>query len=155
METNANHVTEFESSLENRFMVFTIDGQDYAIEIRYVVEIIGVMPITVVPFLPDCMKGIINLRGGVIPLMDVRLRFALPEQEYTDRTCIIVLDNDGVQLGLIVDEVQEVLSIPEESRMPQPSSYVGESIRYIKGVGHVGKNVQLLLDCDKLMDIQG
>lgn len=140
---------------KDRFLVFTIDNRSYAIEIHYITEIIEMLPITVVPFLPGCMKGIINLRGSIIPLMDVRLRFGLPEQEYTERTCIIVLDNDGVQLGLIVDAVQEVTSIPEDLRMPPPSAQLEESARYIKGVGNAGGQIQLLLDCDRLMVVQG
>lgn len=138
---------------EDRFLVFTIDGQDYAIEIHYIIEIIEMLPITAVPFLPGCMKGIINLRGSIIPLMDVRLRFGLMEQAYTERTCIIVLENEGVQLGLIVDAVQEVTNIPEDQRMPPPNAQEGESIRYIKGVGNAGGEIQLLLDCDRLMEI--
>lgn len=140
---------------KDRFLVFTIDNRSYAIEIHYITEIIEMLPITVVPFLPGCMKGIINLRGSIIPLMDVRLRFGLPEQEYTERTCIIVLDNDGVPLGLIVDAVQEVTSIPEDLRMPPPSAQLEESARYIKGVGNAGGQIQLLLDCDRLMVVQG
>ena len=147
-----DQVMETEVS-EDRFMVFTIDEQNYAIEIHYIIEIIEMLPITVIPFLPGCMKGVINLRGSIIPLMDVRLRFGLMEQEYTERTCIIVLDNDGVQLGLIVDAVQEVTSIPEDQRMPPPNAHAGESIRYIKGVGNADGQIHLLLDCDKLMEI--
>jgi len=140
--------------MEERFLVFTIDGQSYAIEINYVIEIIGIMPITTIPFLPECVKGIINLRGGVIPIMDVRLRFRLPEQEYTERTSIIVLDNNGMQLGLIVDAVQEVVVIPEEHRMAPPTNTeFGESNRYIKGVSNADGAIQLLLDCNKLMSI--
>ena len=134
-------------------MVFTIDEQSYAIEIHYITEIIEIMPVTVVPFLPGCMKGIINLRGSIIPVMDVRLRFGLPEQAYTERTCIIVLDNEGVQLGLIVDAVREVTNIPPEHRMPPPDGR-GEANRYIKGVGNAGDEIQLLLDCDRLMVVQ-
>jgi len=157
METKPQIDQEIELGMaEDRFLVFTIDEQDYAMEIRYIIETIEMAPITRVPFLPSCIKGIINLRGSVIPVMDVRLRFGLPAQEYTERTCIIVLDNEGVQLGLIVDMVQEVATIPEDRRMPPPSTQagLGDSIRYIKGMGNVGGEIQLLLDCNKLMEIQ-
>ena len=114
METKVQDLQETESNTkEDRFLVFTIGEQDYAIEIHYVIEIIEPMPLTPIPFLPGCIKGIINVRGDVIPVMDVRMRFGLPEQEYTEHTCIINLDNDGVSLGLIVDEVQSVMRIPE------------------------------------------
>lgn len=137
---------------QDRFLIFTIDEQNYGIEIQYITEIIEIMPATVVPFLPSCMKGIINLRGSIIPLMDVRLRFGLPEKEYTDQTCIIVLDKDGVSLGLIVDAVQEVTNIPQDLRMPPPLGQ-GEGSRYINGVANGQGQIQLLLDCDQLMSI--
>lgn len=138
---------------EDRFLVFTIDGQSYAIEVHYTVDIVAMPPITRIPFLPTCMKGIINLRGSVIPTMNVRLRFGLPEQEYTERTCIIVLNNDGMELGLIVDALQEVTNIPKDRRMPPPDAQAGENLRYIKGMANVGGDIKLLLDCDKLMEI--
>lgn len=155
MEANFQYdmLQEMEGA-EDRFLVFTINEQSYAIEIHYITEIIEMLPITAVPFLPGCLKGIINLRGSVIPVMDVRLRFGLPEQTYTERTCIIVLDNDGVQLGLIVDSVQEVTNIPEELRMPPPGNDE-DANTYIKGVGNADNEIQLLLDCDKLMVVQG
>ena len=156
MDTRAQNKMLAElDAVEDRFLVFTIDGQSYAIEIHYVTEIIEMLPITAVPFLPKCIKGIINLRGNIIPLMDVRLRFGLPEQAYTERTCIVVLNNEGVPLGLIVDAVQEVINIPEDLRMPSPDTQVGESIRYIKGVGNAAGQLQLLLNCDVLMVVQG
>lgn len=154
METNNQINLEVEGEVaEDRFLVFTIDERDYAIEIKYTIEIIEVQPITEVPFMSQSIKGIINLRGSVIPIMDVRLRFGLMEQEHTDRTCIIVINNNGVELGLIVDAVQEVLDIPEENRMPLPSDENRENARYIKGVGNTGNGIQLLLNCDQLMDI--
>ena len=150
-----NNILAELNAVEDRFLVFTIDEQSYGIDIHYVTEIIEMLPMTAVPFLPECIKGIINLRGSIIPLMDVRLRFGLPEQEYTERTCIIVLNNEGVQLGLIVDAVQEVINIPEDLRLPPPDTKVGESIRYIKCVGNAASQIQLLLNCDVLMAIQG
>lgn len=139
---------------QDRCLVFTIADQDYAIEINYVTEIIEMQPITIVPSLPSCMKGIINLRGAIIPLMDVRLRFGLEEQEHTDRTCIIVVDNDGVKVGMIVDAVQEVTDIPTTRRMPPPGVEVGGSAKYIKGVGNENGAIQLILDCDQMMILQ-
>lgn len=156
MEVNyQNDLLQEANGAEDRFLVFIIDEQSYAIEIHYITEIIEMMPITVVPFLPGCMKGIINLRGSVIPVMDVRLRFGLAEQVYTQRTCIVVLDNEGVQLGLIVDGVREVTNIPEDLRMPPPNDGESGINGYIKGVGNAAGEIQLLLDCDKLMVVQG
>ncbi len=150
-EVNANNETI--GSAENRYLVFTIAEQEYAIEINFVIEIIEVLPTTRVPFLPECMKGIVNLRGNIIPIMDVRLRFGLEEAEYTDRTCLLVIDNDGVQLALVVDSVKEVANIPENMRMIPPSMGDIGSAQYIKCVGNVNGEVQLILDCNRLMDI--
>lgn len=157
METKVQDLQETEATTqEDRFLVFTIGEQDYAIEIQYVIEIIEPQLITAVPFLPSCIKGIMNVRGDVIPVMDVRLRFGLPEQAYTPHTCIINLDNNGMTLGLIVDEVQSVMRIPETERMPLPAEKMTEeSMKYMKSVGSVNNGIQLLLDCDKLMEIQG
>jgi purine-binding chemotaxis protein CheW len=141
--------------IEDMFLVFTMEAHNYAVGIQYVTEIIELMPITVVPNLPGCLKGIINLRGSVVPVMDVRLRFGLKEADYTERTCIIVLNNNNVMLGLIVDAVQECMTIEEEMRMPPPSSSVGGNARYIQGVSRVGGSIQLLLDCQRLMDLAG
>lgn len=142
-------------SMQDMFLVFLMEEQNYAIDIHYVIEIIEMMPITLVPDLPHCMKGIINLRGAVIPIMDVRLRFGLPETEYTERTCIVVVENDNSLLGLIVDAVQEVTMIEKEKRMLPPGTGAGSSSRYIKGVSRHNDAIQLILDCDKLMDLIG
>ncbi len=142
-------------TMQDMYLVFTIDGQDYAIEIRFVIEIVEIMPITSVPFLPDCMKGIINLRGTIIPIMDVRRRFGLEEQEYTENTCIVVVNHGNLALGMIVDSVQEVTTISPETRMAPPMNSVDETSYYIKGVCNAGENIRLLLDCEKLMEIAG
>ena len=144
-----------EDTMQDMYLVFTIDGQDYAIEIRFVIEIVEILPITSVPFLPECMKGIINLRGTIVPIMDVRLRFGLEEQEYTEHTCIVVVNHGNLALGMIVDSVQEVTTISAEQRMAPPVNGLEESSYYIKGVCNVGDNIRLLLDCAKLMEIAG
>ncbi len=101
---------------------------------------------------PDFVKGIVNLRGKIIPVIDVRLKFRKNAVEYNDRTCIIVVDIQGVSIGLIVDRVAEVLSISDEYIVPPPSAKTGFQNRYIKGVGKVGDDVKLLLHCEKLLD---
>ncbi len=144
-----------EDTMQDMYLVFTIAGQDYAIEIRFVIEIVEIMPITSVPFLPDCMKGIINLRGTIIPIMDVRLRFGLEEQEYTEHTCIVVVNHGNLSLGMIVDAVQEVTTIGAEERMAPPITGMEASNYYIKGVCSANESIRLLLDCEKLMEIAG
>jgi len=141
-----------EDTQKGMFLTFCLDKECYGIEIKYVTEIIGMQQITEVPGLPDYVKGIINLRGKIIPLMDVRLRFKKEPREYNDRTCVIVVDIKGVALGLIVDRVAEVLTIPEEDIVDPPQMNKGSGNRYIKKIGKVGNDIKLLLDCEKLLN---
>lgn len=136
---------------ENKFLTFSLGKESYGIEIRYVTEIIGLQPITEVPELPEYIKGIINLRGKIIPVMDVRLRFKKEPKEYNDRTCVIVVDIRDVSVGLIVDSVSEVITIPEQDIVDPPQMNKGYQNRYIKSIGKVGNDVKLLLDCEKLL----
>lgn len=105
-----------EDTLKGKFLTFFVGREEYAIEIKYVTEIIGgIQTITEVPEVPDYIRGIINLRGKIIPVMDVNMRFKKEPKPYGDRTCITVIDIDELSVGLIVDDVAEVLSIPEEN----------------------------------------
>ena len=140
-----------EETLKDRYLTFLIDKEYYGIEVRYITEIVGIQPITVVPEVPQYVKGIINLRGKIIPVMDVRLRFKKEPKEYNDRTCIVVVDVNGVSIGLIVDSVSEVTSIIESDIVPPPDANTGFNNKYIKGIGKVGDEVKLLLDCSKLL----
>lgn len=142
-----------EDTQKDRFLTFQIGNEVYGIEIRCVTEIIGIQPITEVPELPDYIRGIINLRGKIIPVMDVRRRFKKAEVEYNDRTCVIVVDIGGVAIGLIVDNVSEVLTIPEDEIVAPPDVKHGGN-RYIKGIGKVENQVKLLLNCDRLLNEQ-
>jgi len=139
-----------EDTQKGKFLTFSIGAEFYGLEICFVTEIIGIQPITEVPELPDYIRGIINLRGKIIPVMDVRLRFRKPFREYNDRTCVIVVDIGDISIGLIVDSVSEVMSIHEED-IVQPQELKAVQNRYIKGIGKVGVEVKLLLDCDKLL----
>ncbi len=144
-------LSDQEDTQKNRFLTFSLGKESYGIEIRYVTEIIGIQPVTEVPELPEYIRGIINLRGKIIPVMDVRLRFKKTFREYDDRTCVVVVDIADISIGLIVDSVSEVLSIPEEEIVPQPEmSKAGN--KYIKGIGKVGNEVKLLLDCNMLLN---
>ena len=108
-------------------------------------------PITKVPEVPPYVKGIINLRGKIIPVIDVRLKFGKEPIEYDDRTCIVVININEVSVGLIVDKVDEVLNIDDDGIAAPPSSKTGFENRYIKGIGKADNQVQLLLDCEKLL----
>ena len=141
-----------EDTQKDKFLIFALGNEFYGIEIKYVTEIVGMQPITEVPELPEYVRGIINLRGKIIPVMDVRLRFKKPFMEYNERTCIIVVDIRDISVGLIIDRVSEVISIPEGDIVPPPGAGQGVSNRYIKGIGKVGNEVKLLLDCDKLLN---
>lgn len=141
---------EEEDTQKDKFLTFTLGKESYGIGIRHVTEIIGIQPTTEVPELPEYIRGIINLRGKIIPVMDVRLRFKKEFRDYNDRTCIIVIETKDVPVGLIVDSVSEVLSIPE-TEIVDPPNLGKTSNRYIKGIGKIDDEVKLILDCDKLL----
>jgi purine-binding chemotaxis protein CheW len=140
-----------EDTQKGRYLIFSLGNESYGIEIQYVTEIIGMQTIIEVPEVPDYVKGIINLRGKIIPVMDVRLRFKKEAREYNDRTCVIIVDIQDLSIGLIVDSVSEVLTIPEEDIVDPPQLNKGNNNRYIKSIGKVGNDVKLLLDCEKLL----
>ncbi len=140
-----------EDTQKGRYLTFLIGKETYGIEIRYVTEIIGIQAITEIPELPEYIKGIINLRGKIIPVIDIRLRFKKEPREYNDRTCVIVVDISDVSIGLIVDSVAEVLAISDEDVVEPPQMNKGFNNRYIKNIGKAGNDVKLLLDCEKLL----
>jgi purine-binding chemotaxis protein CheW len=142
---------EDEDTQQNKFLTFFINQEEYGIDIRYVTEIIGIQKITEVPDMPVYIKGVINLRGKVIPVMNVRLRFGLEEREYDDRTCIVVINVDEEAVGLIVDRVSEVLDIPAGEIEPPPQLHGGRRGRLLLGMGKVENGVKILLDAQKLL----
>ncbi len=150
-QINIEELMEQEDTQKGKFLTFSMGSETYGIEVRYVIEIIGIQPMTEVPELPEYIRGIINLRGKIIPVMDVRLRFKKPFREYNDRTCVIVIDIDDANVGLIVDSVSEMLSIPEEEIVDPPEANKTGN-RYIKGIGKVGNEIKLILDCHKLLN---
>lgn len=146
------NITEMEEDTQkDRYLTFSLGKESYGIEVKFVTEIIGIQAITQIPELPDYVKGIINLRGKIIPVMDVRLRFKKEPREYSDRTCIIVIDIQDVSIGLIVDGVSEVITIPQQDIVEPPQLNTGFNNRYINKIGKVGNEVRLLLDCEKLL----
>lgn len=141
-----------EDTQKGKFLSFSLGKEVYAIEIKYVTEIIGIQPITEVPELPSYVKGIINLRGKIIPVLDVRLRFKKSSVDYNDRTCIVVIEVSECNVGLIVDNVSEVLAIADEETVPPPDMNKYSENKFIKAIGKVGNEVILILDCNKLMN---
>ncbi|HBY19770.1 MAG TPA: chemotaxis protein CheW [Clostridiales bacterium] len=141
-----------EDTQHGKFLTFAIGSEYFGFEISFVKEIIGIQPIIEVPEVPHYVKGIINLRGSIIPVIDVRLKFKKEFMEYNDRTCIVVIEIKDILIGLIVDNVSEVLSIPDENIVSPPDIKSGFQNKYIKGIGKVEKDVKLLLDCEKILD---
>ena len=141
-----------EDTQKGKFLTFSVGHESYGIEIKFVIEIIGIQEITEVPELPNYVKGIINLRGKIIPVIDVRLRFRKDSKEYNDRTCIVVIDIKETSVGLIVDNVAEVINIDDSNIVPPPDVKMGFNNRYVRAIGKVGNEVKLLLDCDKLLN---
>jgi purine-binding chemotaxis protein CheW len=142
--------TPVEDTLHGRYLTFHLNEEYYGVEISYVTDIIQMQPIATLPDVSSYIKGIINLRGEIIPVMDVRLLFGKGEAEYTERTCIIVARTDDLCVGLIVDSVSEVLFIADENISPLPKIN-GASNRYIKGIGKVGREIKLLLDFEEMV----
>ena len=152
MENMFEKDLEFEEDTQkNRYLTFSLEKETYGVEIKYVIEIIGIQTITEIPDLPEYIKGIINMRGKIIPVMDVRLRFKKDPLEYNDRTCVIIVDMNEILIGFIVDKVAEVVRIAEEDIIEPPK--INKEIKniYIKNIGRIGDNVKLLLDCEKLL----
>jgi purine-binding chemotaxis protein CheW len=142
---------EHEDTQKDKYLAFNLDREDYGIEIRHVTEIIGIQTVTRVPEMPDFIKGVINLRGKVIPVMDVRLRFRMPPREYDERTCIIVVDINDTSVGVVVDEVREVMNIPESEVEPPPKTVGQKGGRFIQGVGKADNSVIIILDVNHLL----
>lgn len=140
-----------------KYLTFLLAREEYAIQVLKVREIMGIQHITTVPQTPPDVKGVINLRGKVIPVTDLRLKFALPETEYTQRTCIIVVQLRGEsasQVGIIVDEVCEVLNLIESDIQDTPDFGHGVSTPYLLGMAKVKGKVKILLDIDHVVSAQ-
>jgi len=143
------------SDIAGKYLTFQLGGEIYGLEILKVQEIIGMMKVTHLPRTPDFIRGVINLRGKVIPVLDLRIKFGMQAKEDTDRTCIIVVqimrNGQRVTMGTIVDEVSEVLDIGAEQIEPPPSFGASVDTDFIFGVGKVGQKVIMLLDVDKVL----
>ncbi len=148
--TGASQVSQEPDDHGGKYLTFKLANEEYGVEILKVREINGLMEITTVPQMPAHMKGVINLRGKVIPVVDLRLKFGLEEIDYTEETCIIVVDV-GKEIGIMVDTVSEVLDVSGENVEPPPT--IGKSVdtSFILGMGKVGEDVKILLDIDRVL----
>ena len=140
---------------EGKYLTFTLAEEEYGIGILKIKEIIGMMPITSVPQTPEFVKGVINLRGKVIPVLDLRLRFGMEEIDYTDRTCIIVVEIEGysgdVVIGIVVDSVSEVLNIKAQEIEDTPTFGAKLNTDFILGMAKIDGGVKILLDIDRVL----
>ena len=146
------------SDKEGKYLTFSLANEDYGIGILKIKEIIGMMPITKVPRCPEFVKGVINLRGKVIPVLDLRMRFGVDAAEYTERTCIVVVEVDSgsgnLMVGLIVDSVSEVLNIKSEDIEETPSFGAKVDTDYILGMAKISGGVKILLNIDKALNVE-
>ncbi len=151
LDDNYDDDLEDSESTDNQFLTFSVAGETYGIEILRVVEIIQFVDITDIPETHEYIKGIINLRGKIIPVMDIRLRFGMEEKPIDDRTCIIVSKINDVEVGIIVDSVSEVTHVDADQLedMPDVAKEVDEN--FIRGIGKTEDKVIILINTDKLV----
>ena len=151
MPEEATITKEQTESKAGKYLTFALADEEYGLEILKVREIIGIMDIAEVPQTPDFVKGVINLRGKVIPVIDLRSKFQMETIEQTEETCIIVVDVDGVEMGIIVDRVSEVLDIASEEIEEPPSFGANVDTDFILGMGKAQERVTILLDISKVL----
>ncbi|MBN2738406.1 MAG: purine-binding chemotaxis protein CheW [Spirochaetales bacterium] len=138
-----------------RFLSFVLNEEEYCIEILKIKEIMGMTDVTEIPQTPDFIQGVINLRGKIIPIIDLRLKFEMKFKDYTSRTCIIVVEldyeNEITLMGLVVDSIQEVIPIAEDKINKVP--YINAKIKseYIKGIAETGEGIKIVLDIDRVL----
>ena len=153
-----DHAVKAASEKEGKYLTFALGKEEYGIGILKVKEIIGMMPVTAVPQTPGFVKGVINLRGKVIPVVDLRLKFGMEELGYTERTCIIVVEIAGdagdTQIGIVVDAVSEVLNIKAEDVEETPTFGSMLNTEFIHGMAKMEGGVKILLDIDKVLSRQ-
>ena len=141
-----------------KYLTFTLADEEYGIGIRKIKEIIGMMPVTSVPQTPHYVKGVINLRGKVIPVLDLRLKFSMEAIDYTERTCIIVVEIQGdtgtIMIGIVVDSVSEVLNIKGDDMEDTPAFGASIDTGYILGMARTEGGVKILLDIDRVLSVR-
>jgi purine-binding chemotaxis protein CheW len=147
--------TKISKGCEGKYLTFSLAGEEYGIGILKVKEIIGMMSITRIPQTPDYVKGVINLRGKVIPVIDLRAKFGLEAGEQTERTCVVVVEVSReagrILMGCIVDSVSEVLNIRENEIEETPDFGTSLDIRFILGMAKIASGIKILLDIDKVL----
>jgi len=151
---NASAVKENQSIKDSRvgkYLTFFLASEEYGVEILKVQEIIGRMPITPVPLTSKYIRGVINLRGKIHPIMDLKIKFGMDETQMTDETCIIVIKTSTLMMGILVDKVSEVVNVASGDIEDTPSFGAEVNTEYLLGVGKAGGRVRLLLDIEKVI----
>lgn len=141
----------------SKYLTFILSDEEYAVPIEFIREILGIMPMTKAPNLPEYLKGLINLRGKIIPVTDLRLKLGLKERDYDSRTSTIIAETqteEGVKVrGFIVDQVQEVIELDSNAIDETPKFGSEFNREFFLGIGKMEENVVLLLDCNKILSI--
>lgn len=152
---NGTSVVTVAEKLAGKYLTFKLADEEYGLEILKVQEIIQMQAVTKVPRTPDYVRGVINLRGKVIPVVDLRKKFRFPECEDTEKTCIIVVqvtnDANMIIMGIIIDEVKEVLDIDADNIEETPSFGASIDTEFILGMGKIENSVKILLDIDRVL----
>jgi len=139
------------SGTGDQFVTFTLGNEEYGVEILKVQEIIGYQGFTKIPNVPPFVKGVLNLRGSVVPVIDLRLKFGMPEKEYDKFTVILILEVAGRIIGTIVDAVSDVVTLTEDEMQPTPDFSSGIRTDFISGMGRKDDKLIILLDIDKVL----
>lgn len=147
-------IEQQDDTQKGRYLTFHLGNEMFGLGIEHVLEIIGMYPITPIPDVPAFIKGIINLRSRIIPIIDMRVKFRKEEIGYTDRTCIIIVEMMELTVGLIVDQVADVRTIDDSIIAPPPETGVEIQNNYLMGVALLEGNIYLLLDCEKLLRLE-
>ncbi len=146
---DTNKVNDYDMTDEH--LTFSISDEEYGLEISYILDIIQMQDITRVPGVPGYIIGITNLRGSIVPVVDVRIRFGKEPRDYDERTCIVVIELDEMQIGIVVDAVQEVIHIPGNVITPPPKMGAASENRYVRAIGNIAEGkIILLLDIQRL-----
>jgi purine-binding chemotaxis protein CheW len=151
-EISYSTYTDESDSLSGRYLTFSIEGDAYGIALRYVSEITGVQKITRVPDTPDYVRGVMNLRGKVVPLIDLRLKFGRKDIPYTERTCVIVVESGEIVAGLAVDAAKDVIRVADGD-ITEPEGEIGFEGRFIEGIGKFEGGTLRLLDLEKFLKV--
>lgn len=152
--SHENHpltLTENEDATEGKYLLFRLGEAEYLIAIRFLREVVVMQSITPVPHVLPHIKGVINLRGQVIPVVDLRARLRMPLRSYDDRTCVIIARLRGLMIGIVVDTICEVVSIPPDAISPPPTVQRGIEGRFVGGIGRFGEKDRMLLDLERLL----